>query len=44
MADPLWAGRAEIFVREADPEEAEGWKISFTEALHDGDVEEADDW
>ncbi len=41
---PLWDGRAEIFVREADPEEAERWKLSFTEAMHDGDVEDADDW
>ena len=41
---PLWDGRAEIFVREADPEEAERWTVSFTDAMHDGEVEDADDW
>ena len=41
---PLWDGRAEIYVREADPHEAEHWKISFTEAKLHGDVEDAEDW
>src|SRR5579871_6088128 len=41
---PLWDGRAEICVREADPHEAERWKASFTEARQDGDVEDAADW
>jgi hypothetical protein len=41
---PLWDGRAEIYVREADPEESDRWNASFTEARHDGDVEDAEDW
>jgi hypothetical protein len=41
---PLWDGRSEILVREADPHEAEHWKVSFREARHDGDVEDAEDW
>jgi len=41
---PLWDGRSEIYVREADPHEAEHWKVSFTEARHDGDAEDAEDW
>jgi hypothetical protein len=41
---PIWDGRAEIEVREADTEEAERWTASFTEAMHDGDVEDAEDW
>ena len=31
-------------MREADPEEAERWTVSFTDAMHDGEVEDADDW
>jgi hypothetical protein len=41
---PLWDGRDEIYVREADPEEAKRWKSSFTEATQDGDAEDDDDW
>ena len=41
---PLWDGRSEIYVREADPHEAEHWKVSFTEERHDGDAEDAEDW
>ncbi len=41
---PLWDGRAEIYVREADPEEGDRWQTSFKEALGDGDVEDAEDW
>jgi hypothetical protein len=41
---PLWDGRAEIYVREADSEEADRWKASFTEAMQDGDAEDAEDW
>ena len=41
---PLWDGLAEIFVREANPEEAERWTASFTKAMHDGDADDADDW
>jgi hypothetical protein len=26
---PLWDGHSEIYVREADPEEAERWEASF---------------
>ena len=40
---PLWDGRAEIYVSEAYPEEAGRWKGSFTEAMQDGDAEDADD-
>ena len=41
---PLWDGRAEIYVREADPEEAGRWTASFTEARHDGDAEDPEDF
>jgi hypothetical protein len=41
---PLWDGHAEIYVREADPEEAERWNASFTETRQDGDAEDAEDW
>jgi hypothetical protein len=41
---PLWDGRSEIYVREADPEEADRWKASFTDAWHDGDAEDAENW
>jgi hypothetical protein len=41
---PLWDGRDEIYVREADPEEAKRWKASFMEARQDGDAEDAEDW
>jgi len=41
---PLWDGQAEIFLREADPEEARLWNASFTEARQDGNAEDGKDW
>jgi hypothetical protein len=41
---PLWDGLAEIYVREAYPEEADRWKASYVRALHDGDAEDESDW
>jgi hypothetical protein len=41
---PIWDGRDEIYVREADSEEAKRWKSSFTEAMQDGEAEDAEDW
>ena len=41
---PLWDGHAEIYVREADPEEVGRWDASFTEARQNGDAEDAEDW
>ena len=41
---PLWDGQAEIYVREADPEEAGRWNASFAEARQDGDAEDAEGW
>jgi len=41
---PLWDGRADIYVREADPEEPNDWTASFTEARQDGDADDAEDW
>jgi hypothetical protein len=41
---PIWDGRDEIYVREADPEEAKRWKASFMEARQDCDAEDAEDW
>jgi hypothetical protein len=41
---PIWDGRDEIYVREADPDEAKRWKASFMEARQDGDAEAPEDW
>lgn len=41
---PLWDGSSEIYVREADPEEADRWKASYMRARSDGDADDESDW
>lgn len=42
----LWDGKAELFVREAHPEEASCWEVAFARARESGDVDadESDDF
>jgi hypothetical protein len=41
---PLWDGLAEIYVRKANPEEADRWNTSYARAKQHSDTEDETDW
>jgi hypothetical protein len=41
--EPLWDGNAELYIRDAYPEEQARWQASQVRALMDGEIEDEDE-